>query len=193
MARQPRNEIAGSIYHVTTHDVAETAIVRNNRHRKSLVQTFAQHAVRDLQGVRTILDNHYHALIRTPETTLGRGMQYLNGTYAQAFNRRHERKGALFGGRYKSKRVETDAHLRMTIRYIALNGFNAGIADHPRADRWNSYPRTVGAMARWPFIARAKLLSYLGPSRQVAFRRLILLVEGRDIHRERRLRHGLPP
>jgi REP element-mobilizing transposase RayT len=195
MARQPRNEIAGSIYHVTTHAVAETVIVRNNRDRKILVQTFAQVGRRYNWQVLAvaILDNHYHALIRTPETTLGRGMQYLNGTYAQAFNRRHERKGALFGGRYKSKRVETDAHLRMTIRYIALNGFNAGIADHPRADRWNSYPRTVGAMARWPFIARAKLLSYLGPSRQVAFRQLILLVEGRDIHRERRLRHGLPP
>ncbi len=117
-------------------------------------------------------------------------MQYLNGTYAQAFNRRHGRKGALFGGRFKSKRVETDAQLRMTIRYIALNGFNAGIADHPRDDAWNSYPRTLGAMARWPFIATTKLLSYLGPSRRLAFRELIVLVEGRDIHRERRLRRG---
>ena len=151
--------------------------MRNNRDRKILVQTFAQVGRRYNWQVLAvaILDNHYHALIRTPETTLGHGMQYLNGTYAQAFNRRHERKGALFGGRYKSKRVETDAHLRMTIRYIALNGFNADRRP-PRADRWNSYPRTVGAMARWPFIA-SEALSYLG-RRQVAFRRLILLVEG---------------
>jgi REP element-mobilizing transposase RayT len=195
MARQPRNEVPGSIYHVTIHAVADAAMVRNDRDRKILVQTFA------LVGRRfnwqilciAILDTHYHALIRTPEATLGRGMQYLNGTYAQAFNRRHERKGHLFGGRFKSKRVETDAHLRMTIRYIALNGFNAGIADHPRTDHWNSYPRTVGALARWPFIASALLLSYLGPTRQAAFRQLILLVEARDIHRERRLRHGRPP
>jgi REP element-mobilizing transposase RayT len=173
MARQPRNEAAGSIYHVMIHAVAETVIVRTNRDRKILVQTFAQVARRFHWEVLAvaILDTHYHALIRTPEATLGRGMQYLNGTYAQAFNRRHGRKGALFGGR-----------------------FNAGIADHPRDDAWNSYPRTLGAMARWPFIATAKLLSYLGPSRRLAFRELIVLVEGRDIHRERRLRRGsLPP
>lgn len=195
MARQPRNEVAGSVYHVWIHAVADTVIVRTNRDRKRLVQSFAEVARRYNWHVLAvaILDNHYHALILTPEATLGRGMQYLNGTYAQAFNRRYDRKGALFGGRFKSKRVETDGQLRTVIRYIALNGFNAGIADHPRTDRWSSYPRTVGAMARWPFIATTKLLSYLGSSQPVALRRLILLVEGGDIHRERRLRHGLPP
>jgi REP element-mobilizing transposase RayT len=196
MARQPRNEVAGSIYHATIHAVANAVMVANNRDRTILLQAFAETAKRYGWEILAlaILDTHYHLLVRTPEATLGSGMQYLNGTYAQSFNRRHGRKGHLFGARYFSKRVETEAHLLLTIRYIALNGFNAGIAEHPRNDRWNSYPRVVGAFTRWHFVATRKLLAYLSPHPQSAFRKLILLVEGRDIHEERRQRRAaLPP
>jgi REP element-mobilizing transposase RayT len=196
MARQPRNESAGSTYHVTTHAVADTVIVRDDRDREILVQTFAAVARRYGWQILAIaiLDNHYHMLLFTPEATLGAGMQYLNGTYAQGFNRRHGRKGHLFGGRYYSKPIENEAHLLLTIRYIALNGFNAGLAAHPRTDRWNSYPRVLGALARWPFLATAALLSAFSPRRQTAFRKLVLLVEGRDIYEERRRRRApLPP
>jgi REP element-mobilizing transposase RayT len=196
MARKPRNEVAGSTYHVTIHAVAETVIVRCDRDRRILVQSFAEAAKRYHWQILAlaILDTHYHALVFTPEPTLGAGMQYLNGTYAQGFNRRHDRKGHLFGARYFSKRIETEAQLLLTIRYIALNGFNAGLADHPRTDRWNSYPRILGTLARWPFIARTSLLNYFSPNRQNAFRRLVFLVEAHDIHEERRRRRSsLPP
>ena len=192
MARQPRNETAGSTYHVTIHAVADTAIVRDDRDRRILLQIIATVARRYRWNVLAValLDNHYHLLVQTPLATLGVGMQYLNGTYAQGFNRRHNRKGHLFGGRYHSKRIETEAQLLLTIRYIAMNGFIAGIAEHPRSDRWNSYPRVLGELGRWHFIATGMLLGYLGTRRPAAFRRLILLVEGRDIYEERRRRRA---
>jgi REP element-mobilizing transposase RayT len=190
MARQPRNEIAGSLYHVTIHAVAATVMVRTDFDRRILLQTFATVARRygwEILAI-AILDNHYHALVYTPQATLGAGMQYLNGTYAQGFNRRHGRKGHLFGARYHSKRIETEAHLLLTVRYIALNGFNAGLADHPRHDRWNSYPRVIGAFTKWNFIAVQRLLALLNPRPRNAYRDLILLVEGGDIYEERRRR-----
>src|SRR5262249_10933326 len=78
MARQPRNEVAGSIYHVTVHAVADTVIVRNDRDRKILIRTLARVARRYHWEVLcvAVLDTHLHALIRTPEKNLGRGMQY---------------------------------------------------------------------------------------------------------------------
>jgi len=196
MARKPRNEAAGSTYHVTIHAVADTVMVRTDRDRSILVESFAETAKRYGWQViaLAILDTHYHALVFTPEATLGAGMQYLNGTYAQGFNRRHGRRGHLFGARYFSKPIENEAHLLLTIRYIALNGFNAGLVDHPRSDAWNSYPRVLGARGHWPFIARATLLRFFSPRRQTAFRKLIFLVEARDIHEERRQRRAaLPP
>jgi hypothetical protein len=44
-------------------------------------------------------------LIETPEPTLSRGMQHLNGAYTQSFNRRHRRVGHLLQGRFKAIRV----------------------------------------------------------------------------------------
>ena len=44
-----------------------------------------------------LMDNHYHLLRETPEANLVRGMRRLNGVYTQAFNRRHERVGHVFG------------------------------------------------------------------------------------------------
>jgi REP element-mobilizing transposase RayT len=190
MARQPRNEVAGSTYHVTIHAVADTEMVRNELDRAILAESFAEAAKRYHWEILAlaILDTHYHAIVFTPEATLGTGMQYLNGTYAQGFNRRHGRKGHLFGARYFSKPIETDAHFLLTVRYIALNGFDAGLAKHPRSDRWNSYPRILGALKRWHFIAHATLLGHFSPHRQTALRKLILLVEAGDLYEERRRR-----
>jgi len=192
MARKPRNEYAGSTYHVNIHAVADTVMVRGERDRRALLQTFATVTRRFGWEVLAlaILDTHYHLLVRTPEATLGSGMQYLNGTYAQSFNRRHRRKGHLFGDRYWSEEIKTQAHMLATIRYIALNGFNGWAADHPRNDRWNSYPRVLGARTRWHFMATRKLLAMLDTRPQAAFRKLIVLVEGGDIYEERRRRHA---
>jgi hypothetical protein len=64
--------------------------------------------------------------------------------------------------RYHPKRIVGDAHLLLTVRYIALNPVEAGLADHPCAYAWSSYPGVVGTAACWPFIARAELLEHIG-------------------------------
>jgi len=54
----------------------------------------------------SLLDNHFHLFLRTPEAGLSPGMRQLNGDYAGYFNRRHGRLGPLMQGRYKSVLVE---------------------------------------------------------------------------------------
>ncbi|HEY4346341.1 MAG TPA: transposase [Gaiellaceae bacterium] len=179
MPRALHHEEAGATYHVTTHSVDEALMVRSDRDRKAFLETVATVVLRyrwELLAV-SVLDNHYHLLVRTPLANLAPGMQYLNGTYAQAFNRRHGRRGHLFRARYYRKRVVTDAHLVLTIRYIALNRMEAGIVPSPRPDRWSSYPGVVGPSPCWPFVARAVLLGFFGPQER-AIRRLIAFVEG---------------
>ena len=50
-------------------------------------------------------------VINTPEETLSRGMQWLNGKYAQWFNRKYKRSGHLFQGRFKGFVVEKETYL----------------------------------------------------------------------------------
>ena len=89
------------------------------------------------------MGNHFHLLVMTLEPMLSRGMRQLNGVYAQWFNRRHRRVGHLFQGRYKAVVVQTDAHLRRTVRYVIRNPIRAGLSSRP--EQWRGHqPKRVG-------------------------------------------------
>jgi REP element-mobilizing transposase RayT len=48
-----------------------------------------------------LMGNHYHLLVETPRSNLVAGMKWLQGTFTQRFNSRHQVFGHLFRGRYK--------------------------------------------------------------------------------------------
>ena len=91
-----------------------------------------------------LMDNHYHLLIETLQPNLSLGMRQLNGRYTQAYNRRHERAGHLFQGRFTAILVEKEAHLLELCRYVVLNPVRAKAVAHPRQWAWSSYRATVG-------------------------------------------------
>jgi REP-associated tyrosine transposase len=165
MPRSLREQEAGATYHVTIHAVDNGTIVRNDVDRLELVTTVSRVVARKgwVCLAFCILDTHYHLLVTTPEANLAAGMQLLNGTYAQGFNRRHGRKGHLFRERYRTRRVATDAHLLLTVRYIALNPVRADMVDSPVTHPWSSYAGVIGGKHCWPFIARRELLAQFGP------------------------------
>jgi putative transposase len=114
-----------------------------------------------------LMSNHLHLLIETPEPNLGDGMQHLHGTYARAFNDRHERTGHLFQGRYSAKTIGTDEQLCAVVRYLAMNPVKAGLCAAPEQWRWGSCSRRPG------WLAHGRLLEFLGagggsPSRRYA-------------------------
>ena len=149
-------------YHVTAHAVAEARLVGDDADRERFLaqlQTVAQGCGWTCLAV-CLLDTHYHLLVRISETNLARGMQRLNGCYAQFFNLRYGRKGHLFGGRYHGGKILSPAHLLLAVRYIARNARDTG-AD-PARYRWSSYPGLIGTRRCWPFIARENVLALFG-------------------------------
>ena len=56
-----------------------------------------------------LMENHYHLLLELTEPNLSRALQWLNLSYSLWFNRRHDRSGHLFQGRFKSIVVEPAA------------------------------------------------------------------------------------
>jgi REP element-mobilizing transposase RayT len=149
MGREPREEVEGGIHHV---------YARGNRRQEIFVDdpdrmTYLMHLRRVVTRCRwgclayCLMDNHVHLLIETPEANLGPGMQRLHGPYAQAFNARHRKVGHLFQGRYGAERVEDDAQLVTTLRYIALNPVEAGLCADPRDWPWSSYALLVEGIA----------------------------------------------
>lgn len=115
-----------------------------------------------------LLPNHYHLVVETPAADLSRGMQWLNGRYAQAFNRIHGFDGHLFQGRFTSLLVESDRHLLELGRYLALNPVRAGLSGRPEDWTWSSYRAHVGLEAPRRFLAPDGMLSLFGRSRERA-------------------------
>ena len=111
MARPLRLSYPGAIYHVTARGNDRQAIVRDDDDRQRFVRTLAEMVAhyQVLCHAWVLMDNHYHLVLEAPQANLSRAMRHLNGVYTQAFNRRHQRMGHLFQGRFKAILVEKEA------------------------------------------------------------------------------------
>ncbi len=99
-----------------------------------------------------LMGNHIHLVIDVPAFTISRGMQLLNGQYAQAFNRRHGYVGHLFQARFSASRVDDDAHSLQVGRYVVLNPVRAGMVEEAVDWEWSSHPAMLGKVAPPPFL-----------------------------------------
>ena len=188
MPRNPRHQEPGATYHVTTHSLEGIDLVRDDRDLLNLLGVAATVVARyEWQLlVVCILDTHYHFLLTTTQANLSDGMRYLNGSYAQLYNRRHRRRGHLFRERFRSKFVQSQAHLLLAVRYIALNPVAAGLVTDCCSFQWSSYPGLAGVAPCWPFIAKDEVLGLFG-SGQAAVSALRDFVEGNTVAGEQSL------
>ncbi|MBZ2189928.1 transposase [Alcanivorax sp. JB21] len=173
MARPLRIEFAGALYHVTARGNARADIYNDSadRHRFLNILTEVCKRCRWHCHAWCLMDNHYHLLVETGSATLSSGMRQLNGIYSQYFNRRHQRAGHLFQGRYKSILVEKESYLLELARYIVLNPVRAGMVQEAGEWRWSSYRATAGLAPLHPCLTRDWVLAHFGSRLGEATRR----------------------
>ena len=142
MARPLRIEFPGALYHVMSRGNERRAVVRDDRDREKRLE-WLRRTVEDY-GWRlhafVLMTNHDHLFVETPQPNLSAAMQFLNGGYTSAFNRRHRRVGHLLQGRFKAQLIEQEGHYFEVSRYIHLNPVRAGIVRKPQDWPWSSYP-----------------------------------------------------
>jgi hypothetical protein len=117
------------------------------------------------------MDNHYHLLVETTTCNLSVGMRQINGVYTQYFNRRYERVGHVFQGRFKAILVERESYLLELCRYVVLNPVRTDVAGQPDDYAWSSYPATAGIEEPPRFLAVHWVLSQFGNDRPTAQQR----------------------
>ena len=66
-------------------------------------------------------------------------MKGLKQRFTQWFNGRHNRRGVLWEGRFKSSLVQSEDYLLQCYRYIELNPVRAHMVDEPSEYAWSSY------------------------------------------------------
>jgi hypothetical protein len=116
------------------------------------------------------MDNHYHVLVETVDGNLSEGMRHLNGVYTQSHNRRHDRVGHVFQGRYKSILVERESYLLELCRYVVLNPVRGDVVNEPEDFPWSSYRATAGLEKKTPFLTVDWILGQFSDNRHEAQR-----------------------
>ena len=93
-----------------------------------------------------LMTNHVHMLF-TPGTegACATLMRNLGQRYAQYFNRRYDRTGGLWEGRYRSCLVDSANYVLACYRYVERNPVRAGMIPSARSYRWSSYQGNAGA------------------------------------------------
>lgn len=183
MARQLRLEFPGAIWHVTSRGNEKRDIIRDEKDCRKFEALLAPAVISHgwLLHAWVLMRNHYHLLIETPTPTLSRGIKLLNQRYAQYINKRHERVGHLFQGRFKSILVEREGHLLELLRYIVLNPVRCGAVRYASDYEWSSYRATAGLVSAPSWLKIDWTLSQFGPGRPAAqdeYRRFVADARG---------------
>jgi len=93
-----------------------------------------------------LMTNHIHILLTPPSPASCIALMHgLAQRYAQYFNRRHERTGTLWEGRFRSCLVQSSSYVLACCRYIEMNPVRAGMVAHPSMYPWSSYAENSGA------------------------------------------------
>ena len=95
-----------------------------------------------------LMPNHFHLLL---EQIQRNGIKTFIGnfqnSYAKYFNKKNERVGSLFQGRFKSVLIGSDSQLLHLSRYIHLNPYSSGIVkkrSELMSYAWSSFSEYIG-------------------------------------------------
>jgi putative transposase len=143
MARKLRLEFPGACYHVINRGNYRADIFKTEGARAAFEKCLFE-AGEEYNWVLhafVVMRNHYHLAVETPDGNLVRGMQWLQATFANRFNRLRGERGPLFQGRYKALLVEEGGPLGQVCHYLHLNPVRAGIvpAERLKEFRYSSY------------------------------------------------------
>jgi len=183
MARPLRVEYPGAYYHVINRGNAGEDIFYTIRDREKFLEYLEKAVERFSIIIHTycLMTNHYHLLIETPQANLSLAMQWLNVSYAAYYNKKRQRSGYLFQGRFKSVLVEADEYLKPLSRYIHLNPVQAKTVNSPGEFPWSSYPAFIGKIKTPDWLETGWLLAIFGKKKKEAVNNYKAYVEGIDI------------
>jgi len=141
MARKPRIDLVG-FHHVANQGVYKANIFATILEKEKFLNIVCKacETYHITLHAYCIMDNHYHLLLETKRENLSYFMRQINGNYAIYFNKKQERTGPLWRGRYKSWYIMHEEYLEYTIKYIEYDPIKANLTFFP-----GDYPYTLSA------------------------------------------------
>lgn len=160
MARLPRISAQQYFYHVFSRGNNRETVFFESSDYERFLQNLDRY--RPEFGFRLyaycLMPNHFHLLLRPGKVELSKVMQTLMTAYSMYVNKKHDRVGHVFQGRFKSIIVEKDIYLLELMRYIHLNPVRAGLVGRVEEYPWSSYLKYMSAGEGEPKIETTEIL-----------------------------------
>ena len=123
MSRPLRIEFPGALYHVMNRGNQKQDVFRKKADCEAFMEKLEYFSgLFDVEVYCYVLmNNHFHLLLKTNEANLGRFMQSFLTSFTLTLNKRNNRSGHLFQGRYKAHLVESREYISKLSQYIHLN------------------------------------------------------------------------
>ena len=181
-----------AFYHVLSRGNERKEIFRDEKDHLRFLDTLGKMVERFKLEVHAyvLMKNHFHLLVHTKEANLSRAIQWLGVSYSVWFNRRHQRSGHLFQGRFKSFLIENDRYFTAMCLYIHGNPLRAGVVKRLLDYWWSSYHAYAGKKPEVSWLTTELILGTYGGSRKRFLRAQQVFYEERPNLLED-LKHGV--
>jgi len=169
MARKPRIHYPGAVYHVILRGNGGQEVFFSKADRARFYLLLREGVEKFGHRIHAfcLMSNHVHLAIQVGEIPLSRIMQNVAFRYTGYLNRRKERTGHVFQGRYKALLIDADSYLLELVRYIHCNPVRAGLAAMPGQYPWSSHRAYLGLEAV-PWLTTDWVLSRFAGTEQEA-------------------------
>ncbi len=141
MARQKRIYFNSAVYHIVFRGNNRQMILKEARDKVALLDTIAKYRQRfgfKLHGF-VLMDNHVHLVLGADRNNnISKIMQSILLSYSLKFRKKYNYCGHVWQGRFKSKIIDGDAHVRECLEYIHNNPVRANMVDSPKSYFWSS-------------------------------------------------------
>lgn len=141
LVRTSREKSESGIYHIMIRGINKQTIFQDDEDRVKFIRVLEQY--RDMEVYKIyaycLMDNHVHILIKEDEHDISSAMKRISASYVFWYNKKYERCGHLFQGRFRSEPVNSQGYLLTVLRYIHRNPLKAGIVGNLEDYKWSSY------------------------------------------------------
>jgi putative transposase len=177
MARKPRLEVEGGLYHLITRGVDRRDIFHSVEDRLKFLSLIAAQKGKlpFYLYAYCLMTNHIHLLIERCTDDIGRIMHRVLTGYTQYYNRRYRRSGHLLQGRHKAILCQSDPYLAELVRYIHLNPVRAKMVATPEEYPYSSHRAYIDLEPAGP-VDVDPVLRRFGPKRAIARERFAQFV-----------------
>lgn len=169
MARKPRIEIEGGLYHVITrgNDRRDIFHCAEDYERFLALLTVQKGRLPFYFYAYCLMTNHIHLLIERRADDIGRIMHRVLTGYGQYYNRKYRKVGHVLQGRYKAIVCQSEPYLAELVRYIHLNPVRANMVELPEDYPYSSHRAYLG-LGPAGAIDVEPVLRHFGPKKAVA-------------------------